>query len=97
MCYMSESKSVGVRDLRQNLSVYLRRVMKGETLQVTERGKPVAVLSPTLENSSPLGRLFVLGRATRPIGELVELLPPPKWRGKQPLSEALEGVREDRF
>jgi prevent-host-death family protein len=35
---------VGVRQLRQNLSVYLRRVRRGESLEVTERGQPVAVL-----------------------------------------------------
>jgi prevent-host-death family protein len=37
---------VGVRELKQNLSSYLRRVADGETLQVTDRGVPVAVLSP---------------------------------------------------
>jgi prevent-host-death family protein len=31
---------VGVRELRQNLSVYLRRVARGESLEVTERGRP---------------------------------------------------------
>lgn len=37
---------VGVRELRQNLSVYLRRVKEGERLTVTEHGHPVAVLGP---------------------------------------------------
>ena len=37
---------VGVRELRQNLSVYLRRVRRGEALEVTDRGQPVAVLQP---------------------------------------------------
>lgn len=37
-------EQVGVRELRQNLSVYLRRVAEGETLEVTERGRPVARL-----------------------------------------------------
>jgi prevent-host-death family protein len=50
MCYMSgiDSKPprVGVRELRQNLSVYLDRVKAGETLEVTERGQPVAQLGP---------------------------------------------------
>jgi len=35
MCYMSVPDRVGVRALRQNLSVYLRRVKQGETLEVT--------------------------------------------------------------
>src|SRR5919201_1885089 len=33
---------VGVRELRQNLSVYLRRVRRGEALEVTERVRRVA-------------------------------------------------------
>ena len=37
---------VGVRELRQNLSVYLRRVEAGETLEVTEHGHSVARLTP---------------------------------------------------
>ena len=50
MCYMSENDRrparVGVRELRQNLSVYLDRVKAGETLVVTEHGEPVARLGP---------------------------------------------------
>ncbi len=37
---------VGVRELRQNLSVYLDRVKAGETLEVTEHGHPVGSLGP---------------------------------------------------
>ena len=49
MCYMTTVAGVddvGVRELRQNLSVYLRRIALGETLRVTEHGHPVALLSP---------------------------------------------------
>jgi len=50
VCYMSEMSDrpaqVGVRELRQNLSVYLARVKNGETLEVTEHGRPVAQLGP---------------------------------------------------
>jgi antitoxin (DNA-binding transcriptional repressor) of toxin-antitoxin stability system len=35
MCYMKTPAQVGVRELRQNLSVYLARVIAGEVLQVT--------------------------------------------------------------
>jgi prevent-host-death family protein len=40
------SGTVGVRELRQNLSVYLRRVKAGERLVVTEHNVPVADLVP---------------------------------------------------
>ncbi len=43
------AETVGVRELRQNLSKYLERVKNGEDLVVTERGKVVARLVPALE------------------------------------------------
>jgi len=38
--------SVGVRELRDNLSEYLRRVRQGELLVITDRGRPIGELSP---------------------------------------------------
>ena len=37
---------IGVRELRQHASRYLQRVAAGETLEVTDRGRPVARLVP---------------------------------------------------
>ena len=37
---------IGVRELRQHASRYLERVRRGETLEVTDRGRPVARLVP---------------------------------------------------
>ena len=37
---------VGVRDLKQNASRVLDRVKAGETVTVTEHGRPVALLTP---------------------------------------------------
>jgi prevent-host-death family protein len=45
--------SVGVRELRQSASELLRRVEQGETFEITDRGLPVALLSP-LPAGSPL-------------------------------------------
>ncbi len=59
MCVMDR---VGVRELRQNLSVYLRRVQAGESLEVTEHGHPVAVLSPLRESMSAYDRMVAEGR-----------------------------------
>src|SRR6266511_2628442 len=67
------TERVGVRELRQNLSRYLRRVTKGERLEVTERGKPVAVLGPVDESGSALRQLVASGRATPPEGDLLDL------------------------
>ena len=56
---------VGVRELRQNLSVYLRRVKNGESFDVTEHGQLVARLgSPPTEPVSAYDRLVAEGRIT---------------------------------
>jgi prevent-host-death family protein len=87
---------VGVRELRQNLSRYLRRVARGERLEVTERGKPVAVLGPINEPGSALGRLVASGRARPPEGDLLDLAPP---RGPvtTKASKALQDLRGERL
>ncbi len=95
MCYMEERK-VGVRELRQNLTKYLRRVQRGERLEVTERGRPVAVLAPIANTESSLTRLISSGRVLPPTGDLMDLLP-PKGRVSRNVSEALEDVRSDRI
>jgi prevent-host-death family protein len=38
--------AVGIRELRNRLSQYLKRVGAGERVVVTHRGQPVAVISP---------------------------------------------------
>jgi len=89
---------VTVRELRQNLSVYLRRVEEGETLSVTRRGEPVAVLAPLPGRGSILDRLVAEGRATPPTVRLEDLGPPlPAEPGGMSLSEALEEQREERL
>jgi prevent-host-death family protein len=37
---------VGIRELKQHLSEYLDRAEHGETLRVTDRGRPKAMLGP---------------------------------------------------
>jgi prevent-host-death family protein len=88
-------RRVGVRELRQNLSVYLRRVARGELLEVTDRGKAVAVLSAVSEAQDPLAVLTSSGRASTPTGDLLGLKPPGK-RGLK-LSNALRRTREERL
>ena len=38
--------TVGVRELKNRLSEFLRRVAAGEHITVTDRGRPIAVLGP---------------------------------------------------
>jgi prevent-host-death family protein len=76
---MSEATSgparVGVRELRQNLSVYLDRVKDGEILEVTEHGHAVALLTPLPRTTvSTLDRLIAEGKVTPGAGDLMAYL-----------------------
>jgi prevent-host-death family protein len=37
-------RQIGVRELRRDASAILRRVATGETIEITNRGRPVAVI-----------------------------------------------------
>ncbi len=63
--------SVGVRELRQNLSRYLERVKAGEAFVVTERGSEVARLTPSGGRQTALARLIAERGATIPQGDLI--------------------------
>jgi prevent-host-death family protein len=94
MCYMKTPAQVGVRELRQNLSVYLARVIEGEVLQVTDRGHAVAVLAPIVAGESIVDRLQREGRLIAASTELLPVRPTrsrTRWVAKQ-----LAGDRADR-
>ena len=88
---------VSVRDLRQHLSRYLRRVENGEHLLVTERRRPVAMLGPLPENTDILDLMIATGEATTPVGDLLDLAPrqPPSPPGPS-TSEIWDDLRADR-
>lgn len=64
--------TVGVRELKNRLTHYLRRTKQGEEVVVTERGKPIAVIQPIqsaqkLESlEARLAKLAALGIVTLP-------------------------------
>ena len=97
MCYMAKRSRVGVREIRQNLSVYLDRVKAGEAMEITERGTPVAMLVPVPERATVVRRLVAEGRATAPtIGP--EVVPPPlPLTLRRPLGKILDDLREERL
>jgi prevent-host-death family protein len=66
---------IGVRELRQHASTYLGRVEKGETLEITDRGRPVALLVPA--GGDPWRALLTAGRIAPPNGEGDLLDEPP--------------------
>lgn len=89
--------AVGIRELRQNLSVYLERVKRGEALTVTEHGQEVAILRPMPRAASAVERLVAEGRArpaTRPLRDLPRPRPPTP--GARPLRRILDDLRQER-
>lgn len=55
-----------MRELRQYASRYLARVAKGEAIEVTDRGRPVARLVPVPSGESALAELLRSGRLKVP-------------------------------
>lgn len=75
MLQCSIVKSIGVRELRQQASEYLRQVETGRALEITARGRPVALLVP-LRGAGHVERLVRRGRVIPPTGDLLDLGPP---------------------
>lgn len=95
---------VGIRDLRLHLSEYLRRAEAGETIEVTDRGRPLSRIVPV-----PKGEMTIMERAIAdglatppawwPDGPRSEPpMPRPRRSGERRLSEVLLEMRdEERF
>jgi prevent-host-death family protein len=86
-------EKIGVRELRQNASAWLRRVTAGESFEVTDRGRAVALLVP-MPAREGLDGLAAAGRLRPAHGHLGDLGPPSKPpRGAPAPSEVLERLR----
>jgi prevent-host-death family protein len=86
---------VGIRELRQRASELLRLVEAGKTIEVTDRGRPVALLSP-LPGGGALERLRASGDVEPATREFHELPGPvPVSTGSELPSERLVRLRRD--
>ncbi len=87
--------AVGVRELRQNLSVYLARLTTGTVFRVTDRGRAVALLVPLPPQATTVERLVTSGRAVAATRDLAAL-GRPTVRTNTSVSRALREIRDDR-
>lgn len=62
---------VGIRELRQQASSVLKRVVGGETIEVTDHGHPIARIVPLRPGT--LDQLVLEGRATEADGDLLDI------------------------
>ena len=86
---------MGIRELQERASELLRLVRAGQTLEVTDRGRPVARLTP-IPDLSPLDRLRAAGEVSEAEGSLDDLPEPLEPAPGMPLpSEILARMRRD--
>jgi prevent-host-death family protein len=87
--------SIGIRELRQRASRYIALVRGGRTIEVTDRGRPVALLVP-IPRGSEIERLGAEGRLSPDGGDLLELgSPVAPAPGESLPSKVLEEMRVD--
>jgi prevent-host-death family protein len=88
-------RSIGVRELRQQASRYLREVERGDAIEVTDRGRPVARLVP-IPRSSRVEALLASGQLAPATGDPLALGAPLEPRPGVPLPSAeLAAMRAD--
>jgi prevent-host-death family protein len=91
---------IGIRELRQNASVYIDMVWReGVTVEITNRGHLAARIIPAKEHEDPLADLVAAG-VVEPIdsdeeaGDLLDVVPAPLPPGAVPPSEHIIRERE---
>ncbi len=93
MFYTCHVERVGVRELNQNTSQVVDRVRRGETIEITDRGRPVARLVPVSRGTAALDRLVAEGRAIPPTA--AGPIPMPPILGDGSASAALIAMRDE--
>ncbi len=87
-------RSIGIRELRQQASKHLRDVERGETIEVTDRGRPVALLVP-VPRTGVVERLIASGQLTPARGDLLAIEPLEPSPEQRLPSEVLRDLRAD--
>lgn len=85
--------TIGVRELQQRASAVLRRVERGDTVGVTDRGRLIAVLGPP-SMATGAGALVSAGRV-RAARASTEPLPEPV-PARQSIADVLDDLRAER-
>lgn len=103
------SRNIGIRELRQNASLYLRLVAEGEEFVVTDHNVPVAKLVPLEpgdeqvheETWEELKERLGIVEATMSPEELLKRVPLFKLRPRKPgepsFDELFDASREDKI
>lgn len=91
-------RRVGIRELRQNASKYIRLVKAGETLEVTERDVPVALLTPLpARRKSRIEEMIERGELIPGTQDWANLPPPLPSPTGLTSEQVLDEMREERL
>lgn len=88
-------EQIAIRELNQHTSRVLARVRAGETVEVTDRGEPIARLVPIVAGDAVLSRLVAEGRATAPTSMGPLPMPPVLGDPGQDVAAALAEFRDE--
>jgi prevent-host-death family protein len=90
---------VGIRELKERTSALIRRVAAGETINITDRGRPVARIVPLHQDEGWWERMVEQGRLVPARRDLIQVLketpPPPLLPGERSPYEVLMDLRAD--
>jgi prevent-host-death family protein len=92
-------KAVGLREINQHFSHYIKVVKAGEEVIITERGKPVAILkpvAPTTDLDVKIRRLEADGLLTPPRLEGSPKIHPAGFLSGPWLAQTVSEMRDER-
>ena len=92
---------LGLREANQRFSKAIKAVRAGQKVILTERGRPIAVITQLKEQDAPEAALRAMaGEGLITLASRKGPMPPPRWRPLkvkgQPLSQTIIGDRDDR-
>ena len=92
-------RGVGIRELKEHASALIRRVAAGETINITDRGRPVARLVPLGRDEGWWDQMVERGHLQPARRDLMQVLddnpPSPLLPGERSPYDALMEMRAD--
>lgn len=90
-------ESIGIRELKQHTSRYVKKAHQGEPIDVTSHGRLLARLVPASDPDDPIADLVAAGiiRPPEEPGDILDITPLPQKPGRPSISEALQQMREE--
>lgn len=92
---------LGLREANQRFSKAIKAVRAGKEVVLTDRGRPIAVITAVKDNDAPEAALRAMAdEGLITLASRKGSMPPPRWRPlkvkEQPLSQTIIDDRDDR-